>query len=692
MPFLNKAMLSDTLIQMSDGSFKKAGDLEVGDILFSYSMLNMPDESDSDWRTWTIDDPFTNGEVTTSTVVNIRKITVEEDIYILNQKIELTASQPIFAYQDQIGAWKWKSPSLLYNGNLLFKKDGSSEEITLIEVQKRNTELVELDVEDVDNFFASEHGYLLHNNQLEEIVDGGGGGTTTYTITWNPNGGTWSDNSSTLSRTTTVNAQATPTQPAGISRSGFTFINWSPTIVAATSSVAYTAQWNPIGRIFIGNVDITTTKSYNRFETTNNELAYIKGIQKIDFSDQISYGDYEINKRYRVGFASSGDNPSNLASIGGSNQLGFEFTATGTGQGLSGSSYSYEIKELVNSQNFYTRYASRNNAQYSDISRASMPVFIGTEQVEYINPNTIVKPILRYEILGPTSSITFNSTTIRNLFANTNDSDTPTTTQRAVVVFQGGGGGGAGGNTQVGGNDGGGGGGGAFAICHGFQFKNDERHSFEISSGGAGGAIGASGVSGQTASATIQQGSDPPNSSINAIGGAGGRSPALSGVGGAGGSVSALSVGGFGSGTATLLAYGTNATFTSTTSSFATDVSSGAAGGTSGSAGSGITNITTTFFTGNYFGRLTRSTFTSTTNSLFYGSITGYASGGPATGGNGGGGGASRFAQGGAGGTSVAGGTGGVGSGGGGGDSRSGAFGGGTVGGNGGSAFIQVYL
>jgi hypothetical protein len=240
MPFLNKAMLSDTLIQMSDGSFKKAGDLEVGDILFSYNMLNMPDESDSAWRTWTIDDPFTNGEITNSTVVNIRKITVEEDIYILNQKIELTASQPIFAYQDQIGAWKWKSPSLLYNGNLLFKKDGSSEEITLIEVQKRNIELVELDVEDVDNFFASEHGYLLHNNQFE-IVNGGGG-TTTYTITWNPNGGTWSDNS-TSNKTTTVNSGATPTQPTSISRSGFTFNGWSPTIVAATSNTTYTAQW-----------------------------------------------------------------------------------------------------------------------------------------------------------------------------------------------------------------------------------------------------------------------------------------------------------------------------------------------------------------------------------------------------------------------------------------------------------------
>jgi hypothetical protein len=46
---------------------------------------------------------------------------------------------------------------------------------------------------------------------------------STYTITWNPNGGTWTDNSSTSSRTTTVNSGVTPTQPANISRFGFEF-------------------------------------------------------------------------------------------------------------------------------------------------------------------------------------------------------------------------------------------------------------------------------------------------------------------------------------------------------------------------------------------------------------------------------------------------------------------------------------
>jgi hypothetical protein len=44
----------------------------------------------------------------------------------------------------------------------------------------------------------------------------------TYTITWNPNGGTWSDNS-TSNKTTTVNSGVIPTQPTSISRFGFEF-------------------------------------------------------------------------------------------------------------------------------------------------------------------------------------------------------------------------------------------------------------------------------------------------------------------------------------------------------------------------------------------------------------------------------------------------------------------------------------
>jgi hypothetical protein len=65
---------------------------------------------------------------------------------------------------------------------------------------------------------------------------------TSYTITWNPNGGIWSTSPTTGNRTTTVNDGTVPTQPAALSRTGFTFSGWSPAIVSATQNTTYTAE------------------------------------------------------------------------------------------------------------------------------------------------------------------------------------------------------------------------------------------------------------------------------------------------------------------------------------------------------------------------------------------------------------------------------------------------------------------
>jgi uncharacterized repeat protein (TIGR02543 family) len=70
-----------------------------------------------------------------------------------------------------------------------------------------------------------------------------GGGTyvaqwtiNSYTITWDANGGTGGG-------TTSVNHGVTPTPPT-VTRTGYTFVSWSPTIVPATGNTTYTAQWN----------------------------------------------------------------------------------------------------------------------------------------------------------------------------------------------------------------------------------------------------------------------------------------------------------------------------------------------------------------------------------------------------------------------------------------------------------------
>ena len=66
---------------------------------------------------------------------------------------------------------------------------------------------------------------------------------TQYTITWVPNGGTWSDGT-TNNKTTTVNENTTPSQPQSISRTNFNFDGWSPALAPATANRTYTAQWS----------------------------------------------------------------------------------------------------------------------------------------------------------------------------------------------------------------------------------------------------------------------------------------------------------------------------------------------------------------------------------------------------------------------------------------------------------------
>jgi uncharacterized repeat protein (TIGR02543 family) len=70
-----------------------------------------------------------------------------------------------------------------------------------------------------------------------------GGGTyiaqwtiISYAITWDANGGSGST-------TISVNHGVTPTPPT-VTRTGYTFNGWTPTIVPATGNTTYTAQWN----------------------------------------------------------------------------------------------------------------------------------------------------------------------------------------------------------------------------------------------------------------------------------------------------------------------------------------------------------------------------------------------------------------------------------------------------------------
>jgi hypothetical protein len=266
---------------------------------------------------------------------------------------------------------------------------------------------------------------------------------STYTITWNPNGGTWTDNSSTSSRTTTVNSGATPTQPANISRSGFTFNGWSPTIVPATSNATYTAQWIEIpgGKIFI-NVDEELPDS--EYSPTTN--FYTKGFR---------------------------------SPLNSSQERILRVSTTGP-----------------NYSNYLTRTIARNTTNFIDVVEQNTDIYIGDSRVKVINPNKIIRPVVRYTL---STGITYNLSNLPK--TNTNNS----TNQDAIVLLQGSGGGGASGRVFSGDNDAGGAGGGAGATAL-VKLENISSYSISLGTGGAGGTynssngLGGNGVNGGDAS------------------------------------------------------------------------------------------------------------------------------------------------------------------------------------------------
>lgn len=96
-------------------------------------------------------------------------------------------------------------------------------------------------VQDVGEYnFANNYAYI-HSSAIDVIVENGVGRVnTTYNITFNANGGLFSDQTS--SKTVNVQSGVIPTM-VNPTREGYDFIGWNETITPATGNKTYTAQW-----------------------------------------------------------------------------------------------------------------------------------------------------------------------------------------------------------------------------------------------------------------------------------------------------------------------------------------------------------------------------------------------------------------------------------------------------------------
>jgi len=345
------------------------------------------------------------------------------------------------------------------------------------------------------------------------------------------------------------------------------------------------------GEIIVNNTSITNTKSY-----PNTFASYYKGVYGIVSLTAIFLGNFIVGRRYKIAFIGTSDftivgSPSNL--------VGYEFQATFSGVGSSGSGYCYEITERISEQNFLSRHTTRNSTSYSDLTESDLPIFIGTERVKHIDPNSIIRPVRKLTIqplfAGATVTRAFSDIEIRNIITNSSD----TTVQKAVVVLQGGGGGGGGGKAVAfPTRDAGGGGSGGLVVVR-LNLINSSLAQFGLGSGGAAGTGGSSttnGGTGQLAYVTYSVGDPNLNTTIYANGGGGGGGHDADGVAGTAGTTFIDNLNTIG---ATLL------------QSF-----DGAAGGRYNLSGGSKARITTPF-SGSLFGMLASSSFLLGGNVLF---------------------------------------------------------------------------
>lgn len=149
-----------TLIEMADNTFKPIEDVIAGDEVVSYNIegLSLEEEAWTDWyaryRVF--------GEKTVSTVVT-NTLGRNGTYFLINNDLKITNEHPMLMKKgDTI---TWERMDSLRVGNSIFNSDLEWVEVTSIERINTEFKTGNLDVEQVDNYFAG--GILVHNVALE---------------------------------------------------------------------------------------------------------------------------------------------------------------------------------------------------------------------------------------------------------------------------------------------------------------------------------------------------------------------------------------------------------------------------------------------------------------------------------------------------------------------------------------------
>jgi len=160
--------LPGTKIKMADGTDKVIEELGVSDKVLSVIIPDLPDEDLGylAWKTFTSADDMTSLEASSATVEKIFYDYMDGYWSVNDGLMKVTEEHDLWTYTftDNVGDdryWKWRKPSQLQIGQSLLDHEGNLIEVTSIEKIEEEVEVVNIDVEPLDVYFAG--GILVHN-------------------------------------------------------------------------------------------------------------------------------------------------------------------------------------------------------------------------------------------------------------------------------------------------------------------------------------------------------------------------------------------------------------------------------------------------------------------------------------------------------------------------------------------------
>jgi hypothetical protein len=152
-----------TLIEMADGTQKPIEDVVVGDRVVSFNIEGLG--AQEDWTEW-----YTHyrvfGEKTVSTVT-ANRLRSNGNHYSINNTLKITNEHPVLIKRDNNIAFRYIEEVIV--GDKLFNINMELINIDTREKIPGEVQTGDLDVEEVDNYFAS--NFLVHNTK--EIADVG---------------------------------------------------------------------------------------------------------------------------------------------------------------------------------------------------------------------------------------------------------------------------------------------------------------------------------------------------------------------------------------------------------------------------------------------------------------------------------------------------------------------------------------